>query len=197
MLPLGIPENGHLAFTVTRDGDAIGTHVYRFQRQGKRTNVEIRTKIDYRFLSLPIYSFRHESKESWVSNKLAGLISVTDDNGEAIRIEVTRKGDGLLVQKDLGHLMVEPGIIPASLWNASLVEKTRLLATVGGDVLTTHATFVGEEALTVKGRAVMTRHFRLNGGFNRDVWYDRSSNVLVRVRFQAEDGSQVEYVRQH
>jgi len=199
MLPLGIPDNGRLDFTVTRDGDAIGTHVFKFRKQGRQTKVEIKTKIDYRFLSVPVYTFRHESKEIWVGDRLTSLISVTDDNGDSVQLKVAplAKGTGLLVQKQDGHLKVERGIVPASLWNASLVSRNRLLGTVGGDLLTTKATFVGDETISVLGKKVAVRHYRLSGGLKRDLWYDRSSNVLVQVRFKADDGSKVEFLRQH
>jgi hypothetical protein len=199
MLPLGIPENGHLNFTVTRDGDAIGTHVFKFRKQGRQTDVEIQTKIDYRLLSIPVYRFRHESKETWVGDRLTSLISVTDDNGDSVQLKVAplAKGSGLLVQKQDGHLKVERGIVPASLWNASLIGKNHLLGTVGGDLLTTKATFVGDETISVLGKKIAVRHYRLSGGLNRDLWYDRATNVLVQVQFKAEDGSKVEFLRQH
>ena len=199
MLPLGVPDNGRLDFTVTRDGDAIGTHVFKFRKHGQQTKVEIKTKIDYRFLSVPVYTFRHESNEIWIGDRLTSLISVTDDNGDSVRLKVAplAKGTGLLVQKQDGHLKVERGIVPASLWNASLISKKRLLGTVGGDLLMTKATFVGDETISVKGKKIAVRHYRLSGGLKRDLWYDRSSNVLVQVRFKAEDGSKVEFLRKH
>lgn len=199
ILPLGIPDNGRLDFKVTRDGDAIGTHVLKFKQQGQQTKVEIRTKIEYRFLSIPVYRFRHESKETWVGDQLTSLISVTDDNGDSVQLKVAplSKGSGLLVQKQDGHLKVERGILPASLWNASLVSKDRLLSTVGGDLLPTKVTLVGDEKISVQGKKIAVRHYRLSGAFRRDVWYDRSTNVLVRVRFKAGDGSKVEFLRQY
>ena len=53
---------------------------------------------------------------------------------------------------------------------------------------------LGEKTLEINGEPVVTRHYRLSGGYDRELWYDRSNDVLVRVRFKAEDGSQVEYV---
>ena len=199
MLPLGIPADGRLDFTVTRDGNAIGTHVFKFRKHGRQTKVEIRTKIDYRFLSVPVYRFRHESQEIWVGDRLTSLISVTDDNGDSVKLKVAplAEGNGLLVQKQDGHLEVERGIVPASLWNASLVRTNRLLGTVGGDLLTTTVAFVGDETISVQGKAIAVKHYRLSGGLERDLWYDRSSNVLVQVRFKAEDGSKVEFLRRH
>ena len=45
----GVPESGVLSFDIIRNGDAIGTHTYRFDRSGDRTEVRISTDIDVCF----------------------------------------------------------------------------------------------------------------------------------------------------
>lgn len=191
-----VPADGRLAFTVVRDGQPIGTHNYRFAGNAQKTTVLIRTDIDYRFLFLPLYRFRHSSKEVWIGGKLAELSSMTDDNGESIRIEAHANDKGLVVKGLEGEYRAGPAVVPSSLWNADVVRAKELLSTVRGKLLRTQSEFLGEEVLTLNGRRVPTRRYRLIGQFERNVWYDRDSQVLVRVRFKASDGSWVEYVRQ-
>lgn len=191
----GVPADGRLLFTVVRDGEPIGTHHYRFAGNADRTTVDIRTDIDYRFLFLPLYRFRHTSKEVWTGGKLTDLFSRTDDNGESIKIEAHAKGDGLFVKGLDGEYQAGPGVVPSSLWNSDIVRAKELLTTIRGKLLKTTPKFVGEEVLTLNGQEVSTDRYVLTGKFQRNVWYDRDSKVLVRVRFKARDGSEVEYVR--
>lgn len=191
----GVPADGRLLFTVIRDGEPIGTHLYRFAGDSDRTTVHIRTDIDYRFLFLPLYRFRHTSKEVWTDGKLTELFSKTDDNGESIKIEAHANGKGLTVQGLDGEYRAGPGVVPSSLWNSDVVRAKELLSTIRGKLLKTKPTFIGEEVLTLNGRQVPTRRYKLTGQFERNVWYDKDSKVLVRVRFNASDGSEVEYVR--
>lgn len=191
----GVPEDGRLQFTVVRDGEPIGTHNYRFAENAEKTTVHIRTDIDYRFLFLPLYRFRHTSKEVWSDGKLTELFSRTDDNGEAIRIEAHANGKGLVVKNLDGEFSAGPGVVPSSLWNVDVVRAKELLSTIRGNLLKTDSEFLGEEVLTLNGRQIPTRRYRLTGQFERNVWYDRDSQVLVRVKFKASDGSWVEYVR--
>lgn len=192
-----LPGDGRLDFTITRNGEAIGTHSYRFARHGRQTTVDIRTEIDFRLFTIPVYRFQHQSREVWDGDTLASLVSQTDDNGEPVHLEVRAEGEVLTVQRQTETRAVEGPAIPASLWNASTLRHRRLIGTVGGSVLATRVIFLGETDLQVGGRTVATRHYRVSGDFNRELWYDRSNQTLVHVRFEAEDGSQVEYVRQN
>ena len=190
----GGADDGELAFTVTRNGAPIGSHVYHFDRQGRRVVVDIHTDIDFRLLWIPVYRFRHESREIWDGDRLVRLVSKTDDNGEPVALDVTTDGSVLKVGGDAEPFAVDPMAVPASLWNPVVVKRERLLDTVNGMVLTPKAAFVGEELLTVAGRQVQTRRYKLSGDYSRDLWYDAGDGSLVRVLFEARDGSEVEYV---
>jgi Domain of unknown function (DUF6134) len=184
-----------LAFTVTRNGTPIGSHVYTFDRHGPRTDVEIETNIDFRLLSLPIYRFKHESHEVWDGDRLIRLVSNTDDNGEPVALDVRAEGASLKVGGPDQAVEVDAEAVPASLWNRAVVDRQRLLDTVNGALLKTSATDLGDAAVTVAGKKIPARHFRLSGEYNRELWYDKQDGALLRVKFEATDGSDVEYVR--
>ena len=52
---------------------------------------------------------------------------------------------------------------------------------------------VGLEPVEAKGAETQANHVRVTGGLERDLWYTPEGS-LVRVRFAAKDGSQIEYV---
>ena len=193
--PRSLPSEGRLDFSITRNGTAIGTHIYRFAQAGERTTVEIRTNIDFRLLFIPVYRFRHQSREIWDGDRLMAMESETDDNGEPVRLSVHAEGTTLKVQGKDGAQTIERSAIPASLWHASTLDGRRLLSTVSGGVMEINVEYLGEKTLEIAGESVVTRHYRMSGGYDRELWYDRRNDVLVRVRFEADDGSQVEYVR--
>lgn len=193
----GVFKDHELAFTVTRNGKPIGSHVYTFNRDGRRVQVDIRTNIDFRLLSVSIYRFKHESHEVWVGDRLIRMVSNTNDNGDPVKLEVRADGAVLKVGNRKESVAVDANAIPASLWNRVVVERKRLLDTVNGAVLTTKVKDLGEETLTVDGETVPARRYRLSGDYKRDLWYDARDGKLVRVRFDAADGSEVEYVLTH
>ena len=186
-----------LAFTVTRNGKPIGSHSYTFDRRGARTVVDIETTIDFRLLTLPVYRFQHKSHEVWDGDRLVRLVSNTNDNGEPVTLDVRAEGPVLKVGGQEQAVEVDPKAIPASLWNPVVVKRERLLDTVNGALMKTTVADLGDETVTIAGKAIPARRYRLSGDYHRELWYDRRDGTLVRVMFEAKDGSEVEYVLTH
>lgn len=189
----GVPEGGVLAFDIMRNGAAIGTHTFHFNKSSDQTEVRIKTDIDFRLLFIPIYKFEHESLEVWQNGRLTSLVSNTNENGTPVKLEVHHDEDSLMVMAEDGNLHVDREIIPASLWNHLVLNRTETLTTVSGNLKTFQVEYIGEESIDVLGQQTITQHFRLTGEFERDLWYD-NADVLVGVRFEANDGSIVAYV---
>ena len=103
----GVPEDGILSFDIVRNGSAIGTHTYRFDLYDGRTEVRIKTEIDYRLLLIPIYRFEHESREVWENGRLSLLESNTNENGTPVKLEVFRDEDLLMVMGEDGEMRPE------------------------------------------------------------------------------------------
>ena len=189
----GVPEDGILSFDIVRNGSAIGTHTYRFDQSGSRTEVRIKTEIDFRLLLIPVYRFEHESREVWENGRLASLESETNENGTPVKLQVFRDEDSLMVMGEDGELHVDHEIIPASLWNRLVLERNETLTTISGNLKKFEVTYIGEEEIDIRGTTSPAQHFRLTGEFERDLWYN-ANDVLVRVQFEASDGSTVAYV---
>ena len=98
----------------------------------------------------------------------------------------------MVISED-GNLHVGHEIIPASLWNHLLLNRTETLTTVSGNLKTFQVEYIGEETISVRGQKTTAQHFRLTGEFERDLWYD-NTDVLISVRFEADDGSTIAYV---
>ena len=189
----GVPESGVLSFDIIRNGDAIGTHTYRFDRSGDRTEVRISTDIDFRLLFIPVYRFEHESREVWEDGRLSSLESQTNENGTPVKLQVYRDEDSLMVIGEDGNLHVDREIIPASLWNRLVLEREETLTTISGNLKKFEVEYIGEKTIEVRGEKILSQHFRLSGEFERELWYD-PNDVLIRVQFEASDGSTVAYV---
>ena len=189
----GVPKDGVLEFDIVRNGEAIGTHTYLFDRSDNRTEVRIKTEINFRLFFISVYLFQHESTEVWQGGKLNSLESITNENGTPVKLQVYQVEDALMVHGADGNHTVEREIIPASLWNRLILDRSQTLATISGHVKKFKVEYLGAEKLKVRGKKVTTQHFQLTGEFKRELWYDKN-DVLVGVRFEASDGSTVAYV---
>jgi len=191
----GVPQDGALTFTVLRDGSAIGEHKIAFSRSGDDLKVDINTdiKVTLPLIGIAVYRFEHEGHEIWRNGHLAALNSKTYDDGTDHVVDAAATGDALAVKSDIVDQTSAATIIPASLWNPALMQQTVLLNTLDGHEMAVQIENVGLESVAVKGAEKQANHIRVSGGLERDLWYTPEGS-LVRVRFAAKDGSQIEYV---
>jgi hypothetical protein len=181
-----------LNFAVTRNGDRIGTTSVRLQRDGRDMVAEIATRIQVKIAYVTVYRFEQRETERWTDGKLVGLHSVTDDNGTLHKVSAARNGDKLSVTADGKVSEVDPAVVPASLWNASLVKKTLALNPQDGSIVPVTVIDHGKEQLVLQGRATTAHHYSINTNFPQDVWYDEQYRLL-KVELRGSDGSRIQY----
>jgi hypothetical protein len=181
-----------LNFAVTRNGDRIGTTTVRLQRDGPDTVAEIATRVQVKIAMITVYRFEQRETERWSDGKLVGLHSVTDDNGTLHKVSAARSGDRLSVNADGKVSEVDPAVVPASLWNASLIKKTMALNSQDGSIVPVSVIDHGTEQLVLQGRATTAHHYSIKTNFPQDVWYDEQHRLL-KVELRGSDGSKIQY----
>jgi hypothetical protein len=181
-----------LDYVVFRDGEPVGRHVIEFNRLGDSTNVKITTHVAVKLAFITVYRFDHSGFESWRGNHLVVLKSETYDDGTSHRLSVTAEGDHLNVAADGTQSDAPAAILPASLWQAGTVHQSSLLNTLDGSVMRVSVRDEGEDLLNAGGKNFQAHHYKMSGGLERELWFDKS-NTLVRLQFAAKDGSNIVY----
>lgn len=189
------PSGGVLDFTVLRNGSEVGRHEMLFRNDADGLKIDIRTNVAVKVAFITAYRFEHEGHEVWQAGRLARLWSKTNDDGTKHVLDVTAGGEGLVVMADGKEPEKSSVSIPASLWNERIVQQKSILNTLDGTRMTIQVSDLGTEAVIVKNARIPARHYALTGDLQRELWYD-AQNVLVKVRFKAKDGSDIEYLRQ-
>lgn len=188
-----VPPGGELDFTVMRGGNEIGTHRLVFTRDGDELKVKIDTDVAVKMLGIAVYRFEHDGSEVWRDGHLVSLQSKTNDDGTPHHLAVKEDGGKLMVDGDGRQADEEIGVIPASLWNDDLVKQSTLLNTLDGSSMPVTVTSRGTENVDVNGKTVAATHYSVTGKLNRELWYD-DEGVLVQVKFDGSDGSEITYV---
>lgn len=189
------PPSGVLDFTVLRNGSEVGRHEMLFQNEPDGLKIDIRTNVAVKVAFITAYRFEHEGHEVWRGGHLARLWSKTNDDGTKHVLDVTAGGDNLVVMADGKEPEKSSTTIPASLWNERIVQQKNILNTLDGSRMAIQVADLGIETVPVKNARVSARHYVISGDLQRELWYD-AQNVLVKVRFKAKDGSDIEYLRQ-
>jgi hypothetical protein len=177
----------HQSYDVTREGTKIGTNVVDVERRGDAISVKISTKISVKIMYVEAYRFNHEETESWKGGLLVAFNSHTDDNGTDHNVAVTPGANKLDMLADGKHTDAPLTLRPASLWNKSFSAQNELFDTATGKMMAIKTKDLGDEKITANGVAHDTRHYKISGDFNRDVWFD--GDTLVRLKLQGSDHS--------
>ena len=186
-------DNATLKYAVMRNGDTIGSTTVRLVRDGAATLAEVATHVQVKVAYITVYRFdEHETERLGDDGRLLALKAVTDDNGTVHNVSATRDGNMLAVDADGKRSTIDPTLIPVSLWNAALLEKTKALNPQDGRITPVSVVDRGEDRLVLDGRPTPAHHYSIDTGIAQDVWYDRDHR-LVKVELQAIDGSKILY----
>ena len=180
-------------FTIYRDGDEIGTHVYRIAREGERVTVEIDMEISVDIAFVTVYRFTHSRREVWEGGALVSVESETDDDGEELSIQVARDAGGYRrsVNGRIDTFGEEAG--PVSFWHRDVILAARKYFSVVLDE-DYEVTIEGpaRRELEVGGKTYETDFYRMTGNLQRDMWFLPDGSPL-KLSFE-RDGSLIEYV---
>jgi hypothetical protein len=183
-----------LDFAVERNNAEIGFHRIRFTRTAERMIVDTEVRIRVTAMFVTVFRFDHRAREIWEGGRLVALDAETDDDGVLHRLSVRAEGDALAVMHNGEQTRVQGGLIPTSLWNRAITERTVLLGTLRGDAMPTQVTRLGARTVPTGAGAVAAEGFLLDArpDYKRSVWYDGSGR-LVAVQLNGGDGSLVTY----
>ena len=85
-------------------------------------------------------------------------------------------------------------MVPANLWNASLVRTTAALDPKDGSVTPVSVVDHGREQLVMQGRALTAHRYSIRTTIPQEVWYDENQRLL-KVELRGSDGSTIHTTR--
>ena len=185
--------DGGIDFDVVREGEKIGTHKVRFDRDANGWNVRSVVDLEVRFLAFFVFRYRYEADALWVNGELQRLRTDVIDDGERSSMLATRSGDRMQIRfKDQAYTTEAP-IIPTNHWNADVLGQKRVLNTITGNVNDVMLVAKGREPIpTERGDVVANRYNYTGDLVDTEVWYDDAGR-WVKLRFLGRDGTPIEY----
>lgn len=189
-------------YLVYRNDKEIGTHSVRFEGDGEKLLVSVESKLAVRYLGIPVYRYAYTSDEVWEAGKLVSVESRVKDNLKKLRVIKAQVDGKVLEITDRGVTRSAPLVrYPSNHWHPAVLQESRVFHTLHAKVHHVKIRQVSSDKIRLEGRdqtgqrkeqVVRTRRFGYTGGFLADVWYDTRFR-WVQLRFNADDGSQIEY----
>jgi hypothetical protein len=176
-----------LHYDVTLDGEAIGTHRIRFERDGVSLRMEAASDIRVERLLFTVYRRDYLSREVWHGDALQSVDTTLVENGRRKDRRVARIGSGL-------HGLEGDGdAFPASYWSLATVRQSRLFDTTDGRVLAVTARDAGPDSVPTAVGTVPARRYVIDGELKLELWYD-AAGCWLKMRYE-EEARRVEFTR--
>ncbi len=170
-------------FTITRDGDPIGTSTIEIDHSGDDVTVTTATDLVVNVLFFTAYRFKQKMTEHWGNGHLVNLTATTDNNGTRHKVAVQSNGDQLQLTVDGKTRRLDSDIVPSTLWNPAFLGHSVMLDVGDGSVMRASVTDDGVDTTVTRCRRTITRSRR---AFPRacgtkigDVWCGSGSSALT------------------
>jgi hypothetical protein len=190
-----VPAPDSLAFQVSRNGRAIGTHNLDFVRTGKAVTVRILAEFRVGFGPITFYRYRHQGSEHWQDGRFQSLETTTNDNGTPYEVRARRVPGGILIQATgLGDQMAPETALPLTHW-AIAAMNAPLFNPQTGKMLRESARKRGlSTVMLADGSMIPATGYALAGEAPIEDWYDRQQ-IWAALNGRGKDGSLIAYRR--
>ena len=187
------PERAEYAVHHETYGE-VGRHVITFSCEGDDLVVETRIAGEVRVLMVPLFKREGSYREVWRDGRLIAFASRIVDNGEVYEVTARASGDHTVIDGRRGRIEAPAAIVPNHPWNYAVLDRTLLFDTQRGRLQRVQVKPAGIETITVAGRAVAAKKYRVSGDLERELWYDEAGNWL-RSRLE-HDGAKITLTRE-
>lgn len=164
-------------FAVYLDKRKIGYHRVTIDQSDGQQQIHTVAKFNVRFMYIPVYSYRHETRETWQGDCLSSVTSSTNDNGrdyfiESQPIEGQRELYEIRLITQDGEAAIDGCIRTFAYWNVDLLKSSRLLNTQTGEYMATTINDLGMQMLDLGKMTVEAQQYRLvSDNMTIDLWY--------------------------
>ena len=184
-------------FRVLLDGDDIGTHTFRVNREAGQETVEIDARFKVKIIGITVYSYVHENRELWRDGCLRRIESSTVDGGDEFKVDGRDEGGRFqLSTQDGERELAADCVMTFSYWKRDYLEQPRLLNSQNGEFLEVDVENGGVEQLRLDARELAAERYRLRNR-ERDiditVWYEQQSGEWLALESRV-DGRVIRYL---
>lgn len=180
-------------FRVYLGDSEIGHHRFRLVRQGDQATLTTEADFKVRFLFFTAYQYRHTNNETWQDDCLQRIESHTVANGKVINVEGEQQADGFRIDTPDAGRSVSGCVKSFAYWNTGILQEDELLNPQTGELMPVEVRELEQETLTVRGRDVPARRYRLiTKDLSLDVWYSAGSEWLA-LESTTKDGRTLRY----
>lgn len=161
----------------------IGTYVNEISHEDGGIVVETEVDISAKILFVRVAREKAERRQFWKDGRLVSYKSVTRSGSKEAVTRGRAEGDRFILEGPRGRIEAPAGLFPINPWSMGIVRAPVLMGEKNGTLHPVKGVEERTETLTIDGRKVETRHFKLIGHRDEEIWFDERG---VAVKFSAD-----------
>jgi hypothetical protein len=159
----------------------IGTYVNDIVRQGPRTTVTSSMRVVASILGFVVHRQYADRVELWQDGRIVYFDGVTTVNGNAFPVHGEAQGNRFVVTSPDGTVTAPADVYPNNPWSCAFIRGTAIFAVNTGTVEPAQVTGGEPASLTIDGKSLQTRHYRIESArTHANVWLNQQC-VPVRM----------------
>jgi hypothetical protein len=179
---------------IFRNNKLIGYNYYFFKIESDEVQVTNQTKITIKLLGATIFDIESYGEEKYKNDKLISFHSKTKQNKKEkfVNLEIDTKNNKFIVKGSSYSGGASKNNIIGNWWNHKLLQAESQISPVSGSIKGQVVTFIAKEKILLYGKSYETEHFKLKSKnqnlpddkkLNFDIWLDKSSGIIVKVKY--------------
>ena len=177
-----------LRFDIVWSKDRIGSHVVTFEQSGSDLLVRSHIDVEVRLMWMTLFSYSHQSVETWNDGRLVSFESQTDDNGRKETVTGQAREDGFEATGRKGTVLAPPDIMVGTFWNPEIISRTVILDPQKGILRDQVVHGHDRTTLTVSGESRLVDRYRLSSLMEGTIYYDDNSK-WIGASFKKKGGT--------
>lgn len=161
----------------------IGSYTNEIRHENGGTVVETEVDISAKVLFVRVAREKAERRQIWQDGRLVAYDSVTWSGSKESVTKGRAEGDRFVLEGPKGRVVGPAGLFPINPWSMAIVDAPVLMGEKNGTLHPIKDVEENRETIMIDGREVETRHFKLIGHRDEQIWFDQRG---VAVRFATD-----------
>lgn len=179
--PAAASPSGTYRYTVSHTSYGnIGTYTNTVSRQGDRTVVDTKIRVEVKALFVILYRFAADRTQVWRNGRMIYYRSESDDDGKRSTVEGRAEGDYFVVTSANGVVVAPGDVFPSNAWSMEITKARHMMASLTGKVSEGYMAEDRPDTLVIDGKPLRTRYFKVSLGY--ELWYD-GRGIPVKFRY--------------
>ncbi len=181
-------------FNVLMDEKLIGEHSFQLKEEDKFNQLISNASFKVTLLSIPVYKYKHISKELWNKDCLYAIESSTQDGGDDFKVLGKTEASNFRLIEPANKTFVAECPMTFSYWNPLMLKQKKLLNVQTGEYVEVEIKNLGKRSIKVKNENFETDLYQvLAPKINIQLWY-KDNKEWVKLESITPDNHRISYI---